>query len=245
MARVGDTFITERDFAAAAAEADESLATYISTPFGRKNLIDALVRERLAELDIEDKKLKDSAAFKEKMQLLRQEMETALAAAAKTMLLEQWAEELADNAVTSVTDKEIADYYKKYPYEMTIRQVVLSNADDADIVLRALRANKGRFNEMIKKYSAQDPEAAKSLTFMPGEFIENIEIAAANMGAGAVQGFIKTPHGFHIIIKDAERRLTQKEAEGRIRVVLSEKKLGDYLSALTEKYKVEVYEEHE
>ena len=97
---------------------------------------------------------------------------------------------------------------------------------------------------MERQYSVA-PESVRQLSFMPGEYLADIEVIAANSPTGSVQGFFKTPQGFHIIMKTSEKRLPRKEAEPRIRKVLENKKTDEALEALKNKYEVVIYEKSE
>ena len=79
---------------------------------------------------------------------------------------------------------------------------------------------------------------------MPGEFIADLEVIAANSPTGSVQGFVKTSQGFHIIMKTGERKLSLKEAAPRIRSVLENQKMDALLQNLQTKYKVVFYEQN-
>ena len=80
---------------------------------------------------------------------------------------------------------------------------------------------------------------------MPGEYLDNIAVIAANSPSGKPQGFFKTAQGFHIIMKTGERRLNLKTAAPRIRAILENQKTDAALNALKNKYKVVIYEQDE
>ena len=103
------------------------------------------------------------------------------------------------------------------------------------------------YNGVIEQYQAAAPQAirSQSVTFMPGEFLPEIEVIAANSSVGSVQGFIKTAFGFHIIMKTGEKRLSKEEAAPRIRAVLEKKRLDKILESLQSKYEVVIYDKNE
>jgi hypothetical protein len=55
-----------------------------------------------------------------------------------------------------------------------------------------------------------------------------------------MQGFIKTPFGFHIIMKTQEESLSYNNAKDRIKSILEKQKTDAYLQALKDKYGAEV-----
>ncbi len=112
-------------------------------------------------------------------------------------------------------------------------------------MLRAIKRSPSRWKELERQYSVA-PEAARGKEFsvMPGEYLPEIEVIAANSPSGSVQGFIKTGQGFHIIMKTKEKRLSFKDAEPRIREILRAQKEDNVLNALKNKYEVVVYEKN-
>ena len=127
---------------------------------------------------------------------------------------------------------------------MTIKQIIIDNAQTADQVLRALKSSPRRWKELERQYSVA-PESLRQITVMPGEYLPDIEVIAANSPMGSVQGFFKTAQGFHIIMKTSDKRLSRKDAEPRIRQVLEDRKLDKVLDSLKNKYEVVIYEKSE
>ena len=127
---------------------------------------------------------------------------------------------------------------------MTIKQLIIPDAETADAVWRELKRSKKRWKELERQYSkAPQQSYGKEISFMPGEFIAELEVIAANSATGSVQGFVKTSQGFHIIMKTGERKLKLQEATPRIRAILENQKLDAALNALKNKYKVVIYEQ--
>ncbi|MDD6152978.1 MAG: peptidylprolyl isomerase [Elusimicrobia bacterium] len=219
---------------------------FAQTPMGRQNLLNIIAREKLIALAAKEEKLDESDVYLALMEDKRAQLDEIYEEYAAQTLEQMWYDKLKENGQLEVTDKEIDDYYKKYPYEMTVRQIILDNAQTADQVLRTLKASPSKWNTMAKQYSVA-PEVIRSdkFSFMPGEFIPSLEVIAATSANGSVQGFIKTPQGFHIIMKTGEKRLSRKEAEPRIRTVLENKKLDAVLEALQNKYEVVIYDKNE
>ncbi|MDD7577982.1 MAG: peptidylprolyl isomerase [Elusimicrobia bacterium] len=219
---------------------------FAQTPMGRQNLLNIIAREKLIALAAKEEKLDESDVYLALMEDKRAQLDEIYEEYAAQTLEQMWYDKLKENGQLEVTDKEIDDYYKKYPYEMTVRQIILDNAQTADQVLRTLKASPSKWNTMSKQYSVA-PEVIRSdkFSFMPGEFIPSLEVIAATSANGSVQGFIKTPQGFHIIMKTGEKRLSRKEAEPRIRTVLENKKLDAVLEALQNKYEVVIYDKNE
>lgn len=245
-ARIGKVDISQEDLDARLRLLSADDRKFAKTPIGRLNFINVIVREKLIEQDAKQKKLDESDVFLTLMADKRAQLDEIYAEYASQMLEQMWYDKLKEDGQLDVTDKEISDYYKKYPYEMTVRQIILDNAQTADQVLRTLKASPAKWNTMAKQYSVA-PQIIRGdkFSFMPGEFIPSLEVIAATSVNGSVQGFIKTPQGFHIIMKTGEKRLSRKEAEPRIRAVLENKKLDAVLEALQKKYEVVIYDKNE
>ena len=127
---------------------------------------------------------------------------------------------------------------------MTLKQIIVGNAQTADQLLRSLKGNPSSWNSLSRQYNIA-PDSLKSFSFMPGEYLPNLEVVAANSPVGKVEGFFKTPQGFHIIMKTNEKRLSWAEAQPRIRQVLENQKLDELLDSLKTQYEVIIYDKNE
>lgn len=244
-AKVGPAVITEQDLENKLIFMTPDDQEFAKTPIGRTNYIDALVREKLAELAAKDAKLDESDAYLSALEDKRAQLKEIYDDFAQQMLIRSWYDQLEENGTTAVTEQEVKDYFDKYPYEMTIKQIIIANAETADQVLRALKASPSRWKTLERQYSvAPENTREKEFSFMPGEFIPAIEVIAANSPSGSVQGFIKTSQGFHIIMKTREKRLSFKDAKERIEKILRMQKEDAALNALKNKYEVFVYEKN-
>lgn len=246
VAQVGSDVITQKQLDDRLAVLNEEDQNFAQTAIGRRNFLSLLARERLIALDAQDEGLDQSDVYLTAMEDKRQQLADIYREYSDQLLEKLWENNLREKGILNVTDEEIDAYYDKYPYEMTIKQIIISDAQTADAVWRELKRSKSRWNALEKQYSvAPEQSRGKEITFMPGEFIPELEVIAANSPAGTVQGFVKTSQGFHIIMKTRERRLSLKNAAARIRAVLENQKIDAALNALKNKYKVVIYEQDE
>lgn len=243
-ARVGSETITEEDIAARMALLSDEDREFAKTPIGRQNLLQIITREKLIAAAAKDAQLDQSDVYLSIMEDKRAQLADIYRQFGVQTLEQLWYNELKEKGETTVTDEEIDAYYEKYPYEMTIQQIIIDNAQTADQVLRALKGSPRRWNELERQYSSA-PESLRKISIMPGEYLPDIEVIAANSPMGSVQGFFKTAQGFHIIKKTSDKRLSRKAAEPRIREVLENKKLDNILDTLKNKYEVVIYEKSE
>ena len=243
-ARVGNQTITEADINDRLALMSDEDREFAKTAIGRQNLLQIITREKLISAAAKDEGLEQSDVYLSIMEDKRAQLADIYRQFGEQTLEQLWYDELREKGDTAVTDEEISAYYEKYPYQMTIKQIIIDNAQTADQVLRALKSSPRRWKELDRQYSIA-PESLKELSFMPGEYLPEIEVIAANSPTGSVQGFFKTSQGFHIIMKTSDKRLSRKDAEPRIRQVLENKKLDDVLNTLKNKYEVVIYEKSE
>jgi len=251
LARVAGVYITQGDVDNAAATQPPDQQKYLQSSYGQQGVLDVLVREQIMVAAANAANVASEPAYKKQIEDMQKSFELRLAQAKKDDLIKTWLDLLRANGTISVSQAEIDDYYKKYKYEITIRQMVIASAADADAVLRAVRSapdKPAKLAELSKKYALApqgDMEKGALFTFIPGEYLPEIENAAANSPAGSVQGFIKTARGFHIIYKVKESGISKKDAQDRIVKIIERQKLDKYLDGLAEKYKTEVYKTYE
>lgn len=238
--------ITEQDVQERLGLLSEQDAKFAQTPIGRQNLLQIILREKLIQTDALAQGLDQSADYQKLSTDKRMQLNEIYQAYTRQLLEDVWYEKQRQSGALQVTDEEIANYYKKYPYEMTVQQIIVDNAETADQVLRTLKRSPSKWKEMSRQYNVAPEEIRNTkFTFMPGEFLPEIEVIAATSSNGSVQGFIKTVFGFHIIMKTNEKRLSKSEAEPRIRAVLENKKLDEIIANLQNKYEVMIYAQNE
>ncbi len=242
--RIGDTLITQEDIAQRLPLLSEKDRAFAQTDIGRQNLIQIITREKLIEADARHNQLDQDPEYKKLLEEKREQLEKTYDDFAQQLLTQFWYAKQQTDGPINVTEKEIKDYYAKYPYEMTLKQIIVSNAQTADQLLRSLKGNPSSWNSLSRQYNIA-PDSLKSFSFMPGEYLPNLEVVAANSPVGKVEGFFKTPQGFHIIMKTNEKRLSWAEAQPRIQQVLENQKLDELLDSLKTQYEVIIYDKNE
>lgn len=246
LARTGKAEITQQELEEKTALLSKEDRQFAKSPIGKRNFLQALVREKLILLAAADNNLDKEENYQNALADKRRELERIYQDYTEDLLIRSWYNQLEKSGKIDVTDQEIKDYFKKYPYEMTVKQIILDNAETADQVLRTLKSSPSRWKDMARQYSVA-PKTMRddSFSFMPGEFLPEIEVIAANSPTGSVQGFIKTAQGFHIIMKTGEKRLSAKDAQPRIRKILQEQKTDAVLNNLKNQYEVLIYDKTE
>lgn len=249
LVKVAGYNITQEEFDKKAELLDPSFQKYIQTPQGKQNFLNYLISERLLLQDAFFKNLQNDPEYEQEIADIIKLQEENLQRSKEILLRKKLMEELYSQGIIYVSEEEIKAYHKKYPYEIKILQILLNNAQEAAQVMTAVKNTKTQnsFKEAVAKFS-KDPLAKQNKgalePFIPGEYLPEIEVPAANSSVGQVQGFIQTPLGFHIIMKVGEDKLSYDKAKERIQTILEKQKLDDYLNSLKDKYGVEVRNEN-
>ncbi len=245
MAMVSGEPITQEYFLKEADNLDEDFKKFIAAPIGRENFLNYLINEKLLIKAAKDSGLEKNPQYIKEIADIEKEQQERLAKAKEYALNRLLMQKLYDEGTISVTEEEMKAYHDKYPYQIYLLEILLDDAKEAADVTRAIRNAKTKqtFQNAVRQFS-KDPVSKKNkgelAPFIPGEYLPQIEVAAANTPAYQVQGFIKTPRGFHIIMKTGEEKLTYKKAKDRIKQILEKQKLDAYLQSLKDKYGVEV-----
>jgi len=243
--RVGDTFVTQTDVAARQRFLTKAEKSFVQTPVGRQNLVQIIAREKLIAADAKNNQLDLNPEYQNLLAEKRKELDEIYADYAAHLLERLWyREQTKEHGRAEVTEEEMKNYFEKYPYEMTVKQIIVDNAQTADQVLHTLKGHPAQWNTLSRQYNIA-PEELRTISFMPGEYLDNLEVVAANSPIGKVQGFFKTAQGFHIIMKTGEKRLTWQEAQPRIHQVLENQKMDRLLDLLKTKYEVIIYDKNE
>ncbi len=241
-ARIGSVIITQADVDHAITLLDDKAQAFANTSIGRQNLVQILTREKLIYQDARATGFEQEPSYQEALAQKRAELDGIYEQFAQDALVRTWYEKNGKELEPS--EAQTKQYYNQYPYEMTLQQIIVDNAQTADQVLRTLKASPGRWKEMSRQFSIA-PKQLQTLTFMPGEYLENLEAVAANSAIGKVQGFFKTPQGFHIIKKTGENRLTYEQAAPRIKQILKHQRLDELLDTLKTQYEVIIYDQNQ
>lgn len=245
LATVAGEPITTTDFETEASSLDDSFQKYLDTDIGRENFLNYLINEKLIIKAAKDNGLENDPQYIKEIKDIEDQQKRSLEKAKDYSLSRLMAQKLYDDGTIAVSEEEIKAYYDKYPYQIYLMEIVLQDAKEAADVTRAIRNSKTKqtFQDAVKRFS-KDPVSKQNKgelpPFIPGEYLPQIEVAAANTPAYQVQGFIKTPRGFHIIMKTGEEKLSYNKAKDRIKEILERQKMDAYLNSLKGKYGVEV-----
>ncbi|MFA6582886.1 MAG: peptidylprolyl isomerase [Elusimicrobiaceae bacterium] len=247
LAKVGGSYITTEEYNAKLKDISSTYKNYLATKNGRKQFLQILIREKLILSAAKASDIPSSPAFLDETKKAREEMEARYRAFNDYLLTKLWLDELRKNGTISVTDKEIEAYYKEFPYEISMRHILIGTQAEATQLLKQAKGSLATFTALAKTRSI-DPETAAGGGFMPpfmvGESIPEIEQTANQMAVNTTEGVFKSKFGYHILHKDAERKLQLSDVKERIALILEKQKMDSYLKNLENKYKVEVLDEN-
>ena len=132
-----------------------------------------------------------------------------------------------------------------YPLEIEVRHILCASAADAEEVAKKARG-RANFAALAKQLSLDGATAAdggRMQASLDGEIIPEIEDVVRRMKVGEIAGPVKSKFGYHVLKKDAQKRLTLAQAHDRIAGILEKRKLDRVLQAVQEKFPVEVVDE--
>jgi len=237
IAKIGSEKITESYLQAKFAEISPAAQEYLASKPGRKQFLDVLIHERLMLLAARKSRVASGDDYKARVREKEAEIKQTMEDYKDFMLTRMWIEDMRGNEL-KVSDEEVAEYYQKYPYKVSLAHILMPSYEEAEKVVRKLKAGAD-FDRTAKEYSL-DKETVRLPPVMYGEFMPELEDMAFKMKQGETQGIVKTPMGFHILKKLGQARVEQPEAGERVRKILEKKKFDAYLAKFQEKNKVEV-----
>ncbi len=248
IARVGKLVITESEFQRKLAEVSGGYEDYVLTPHGRRQFLDVLIREKMKLAAAMESDVPKSPEFKLEMSRLRSEVEARIREGREFLLMRLWEESLRAQGLLAVSEDEIKAYHAKHPVEIIIRHILLSTPEEAEGLAKKLRRNRSvkLFAALAKKHSLDADSAADKGRMPPaiyGEVIPDLEDVVFQMSPGEVSQPIRSKFGYHVIRKDAQKKLSYDRARDRISRVLENQKLDRYLEAIQSKFPVEVVDE--
>ncbi|MEE8424894.1 MAG: peptidylprolyl isomerase [Elusimicrobiota bacterium] len=243
VAHVGNAVITESEFRRKLAEVAPDYQNYVMTPHGRRQFLDVLIREKMILQAARGDGVGASPEFKDRMRSLRKDEARKLAEARDYLLTRLWLDRLREKGVLKVTDEDVRAFHRKHPKEVQVRHILLPTAEEAESVLKRLRREgKSSFAAIAKKSSLDADTAAAGGQMRPqlfGEIIPELEVVY-KMRVGELGGPVRSNFGYHILLKEKERRTRLSKVRERIREIIEKQRLDEHLKSLQASFPVEV-----
>lgn len=234
IAKVNGQDIKQGDLTIAEEELGPSLAQ-MDPASRRENLIAFLIDMKIVAKAAEDKKVGDSADFKQKLSFARNRllMDSLLATEGKTALTDDAMKKVYQEAIEKVAGEK----------EVHARHILLATEDEAKAVKAEL--DKGAdFAELAKKKS-KDPGAADGGDlgfFTKDQMVPEFSAVAFELAPGKISDPVKSQFGWHII-KVEEKRDRKAPAFDDVKAQVSQfvvrKAQADYVTKLRAAAKIE------
>ena len=234
IAKVNGQDIKQGDLTIAEEELGPSLAQ-MDPATKRENLIAFLIDMKIVAKAAEDKKVADSADFKQKLSFTRNRllMDSLLANEGKAALTDDAMKKVYEEAIQKVAGEK----------EVRARHILLPTEDEAKAVKAEL--DKGAdFAELAKKKS-KDPGAADGGDlgfFTKDQMVPEFSAVAFALEPGKISDPVKSQFGWHII-KVEEKRDRKAPAFDEVKAQVSQfvvrKAQADYVTKLRAAAKIE------
>ena len=238
VAKVGDKTITLADFQSRLRDTPPAYQTYVTTPEGRRQFLNILIREKLLLIEAKKAGLHNEENYKKAVDRFKTKWQHELRDYQDSLLVEMYLGRLRSTAI-SVTDADVRAYYDQHatdythPVEIQASHILVSTPDKAEQALARVKA--GEPFEVVAQSMSMDPTTAvrggKLAPYTPGSLMPEFESAVAPLRNGQVSGIVKTPFGYHIIKKLGQRSLPAKsldQAKGEIETRLQRQKFEQW-----------------
>lgn len=194
LATVGNLTVTEADVNEYIASLGQRGAAY-NTPDGKRAVLSQLVNHKLLLLDAQRNLYEGDAAFRAKLQKVKEE------------LLIEFAAEKAIAGIT-VTDAELEKYYEEnkdnFNTGATVNasHILVSTEDEAKDILVKIKDGEMSFEDAARKYSSCPSKDNGGCLgeFSRGQMVPEFDTAVFEMKEGEISETpVKTQFGYHLI----------------------------------------------
>ena len=247
LAQVGNEKITVEEFEKAVENAPYTLQEYLSSDIGRKQYLDAMLKEKTVLVAAKSQGIQSRPAVKKQLS----EIEKRLKDNYEKLKNEIIMNELLKEKVV-LGDSEVKDYYEKHkeefekPIEIKVSHILFSAEEDAKKITEKIKKGED-FAKLAKQNSIDKMTAIKGGDlgfFGRRQYVKEFEEAAFNLKkVGDISDIVKTPLGYHIIkLTDRKQLKPQKveDVETEIKQVIQKEKLDKWLDEISKKYKANV-----
>lgn len=233
LAKVGDTYITEKDVDYYIDRLREEQREHRNNPQLRKNVLDQIINIHLLSRYAENEKLDKTQVFKD-----------SLAEARRSILTQMAVEHICRDV--KVTKKEIEDYYRENPGEfespesVSAKHILVKNEEQCLDILDSVNLGIMPFEEAAKTMSIcpSRTRGGDLGAFRRGQMVKEFEDAAFGAEEDSLIGPVKTEFGWHLIYvydKTPAHTTPLPEVEGTIREKLLKKKKDEQYNKTVER----------
>ncbi|AKL98584.1 foldase protein PrsA [Endomicrobium proavitum] len=249
VAKVGGSKITEASLNEKLAQTPPNYQEYVNTPVGRKQFIDAVVRERIVIEAAKDAGVAKKDEYKNAVKAFEAEQKRQFEEYKNGLLIQAYVPEL--QASITATDADIKAYYDANkalfdkPVEYTVKHILVPTREQAESAFARLQSGES-FDKVAKEVSQDAASASKGGLIGPfkrGALVKEFEVAALNLKKGELSGIVETSYGYHIIYKVSEKTLpgvSFEKAAAEIKGIIEKERFDQWFADENKKLNVKV-----
>ncbi|MCA6071709.1 MAG: peptidylprolyl isomerase, partial [Endomicrobium sp.] len=222
---------------------------YAATPLGRKQFIDAVVREAIVMEAAKREGIEKRAEYKKAVSDFKEEQDKQFNDYKNVLLIETCIKGVHEKIKS--TDEDIQKYYDdnkdsfENPVAYVVKHILVSDLQTAQNAYERLRSGKS-FEKIAKEVSQDTGSAANGGLIGPfkkGALVPELENVVVSLKNNEMSGVVKSPSGYHIILKVSEQKLPTisfDEAKERIKRTLEKNRFDAWFTQEKQKLGVEV-----
>ena len=250
IAKVGGTQITDTMLAEKLQNTPPAYQDYVNTPLGRKQFVDAAVRENIMLEAAKQAGVNKRAEYTEALADFKREQERQLREFQDGLLIETYLREVHTKIVAGEAD--IQEYYDlnreqfDSPVAYTVKHILLTDRAEAEAAYARLQ-NGENFEDVAREMSQDTASAAQGGllmgSFKRGDLVPEFEKAALALQNNELSGIIETSYGYHIILKVSEEKLppmTFEQATPEIKRIIERERFDKWFEETKQKLGVTV-----
>jgi peptidyl-prolyl cis-trans isomerase C len=241
LAKVNGAEITENDLKITISKFPSERQGQFLSEEGKKQLLNQMVSFELMYSEALETGIDKDEQYLAQLELAKKELMTQTAI---NKLLQQ----------VSVTEDEVADYYKankqmfEAPVTVSAKHILVETEEKAMSIKEEIEAGKS-FEKAAEDYSScpSKAEGGNLGSFTRGQMVPEFENVAFNLEVGVVSAPVKTQFGYHLIKVEDKKEGTERafdEVKGMIwNNLLQERQNYKFMSAteeLKKKFSVEI-----
>lgn len=247
LASVGSEKITVEEFDKAVENAPYTLQDYLSSDIGRKQYLDAMLKEKMVLVAAKGQGIQNRPAVKKQLAEIEKRLKDNYEKLKNEILMNEL---LKEKVVLG--DSEVKDYYEKHkeefekPFEMKVSHILVPTEEEAGKIMEMIKGG-GDFSKLAKEHSSDKMTSSKGGDlgfFGRRQYVKEFEDAAYKLKKiGEVSGVTKTPLGYHIIKLTGIKQLKPQkfeEVEPEIKQVIQKDKLDKWLDEISKQYKANI-----
>jgi parvulin-like peptidyl-prolyl isomerase len=249
VAKVGGTQITDTMLAEKLQNTPPAYQNYVNTTLGRKQFVDAIVRENIMLEAAKQAGVSKRAEYTEALADFKREQERQFSEYQDGLLIETYLKEVHTGVVAN--DADIEQFYNQNkasfdnPIAYTVKHILLTDKGEAEAAYARLQSG-AKFDDVAKEMSQDTGSAAAGGLIGPfkrGDLVPEFEKVALQLKNNEMSGIVETSYGYHIIFKVSEQKLptmTFEQAKPEIKRIVEKERFDAWFEGTRQKLGVTV-----